>query len=285
MCRLLAWASTEPVGARQILDAHEWDALRGLARFHSDGWGMATSGGAQVRRSTRAAIDDDAFDEAAGSITGASALVHLRRATPGYAVMAENTHPFVLDGWAFAHNGTIAHAERLDGLVAARWRERRRGTTDSERYFLAFLQRLEERGDPAAALRGTVAAIRDACGANGLNAVLCSAQHLLAVHAAGGKNPDRAALVALMGPDVADPANGVGPDHLADYFGLRYRTAAGRFVISSTGIAGPGWKPLAEESLVLVDLARAVVECRALGDGELLWTSALSPVERQSTGW
>lgn len=284
MCRLLAWASTEPANARQILDANEWDALRGLARFHADGWGMAASGGAEVRRSTRAASDDAAFDEAAGAIAGTAALVHLRRATPGYAVVAENTHPFVLDGWAFAHNGTIAHAERLDGLVSVRWRERRRGTTDSERYFLAFLQRLEEHGDPAAAIRATVAAIRAACGANGLNAVLCSADQLMAVHAAGGQNPDRAALVTLMGPEVADPANGVSPDHLADYFGLRYRTGDGHFVISSTGIAGADWKPLAEESLVLVDLARAVVECRGLGDGELRWSRALQPVERQSTG-
>lgn len=282
MCRLVAWAASEPQGAAEILDAAEFSALTRLSRFHRDGWGLATAGGEHVRRSTRAAGDDPTFPQAAAELRGRAGLVHLRRASPGLAVVPENTHPFVLEGWAFAHNGTIADPERLDGLLTTRWRECRRGTTDSERYFLLFLQALSRLGDPLAAMRDAVGTIRDACGANGLNAVACSAEHLVAVQAAEGRNPDRSTLIALMGEDVADPSTRLSAEHLEDYFGLRYHLDARRFVVASTGVAGPEWEKLPEESLVASDLARAVTECRALSGDQLLFRVAGEWIEHQS---
>ena len=282
MCRLLAWASDEACRPGEVLTADELRSLAGLARFHADGWGMTGLGGERVWRSTAPAADDAEFSRAMSELKSRAGLLHLRRATPGYAVAPENTHPFILDGWAFAHNGTISDDERLEGLLAPRWRQRRRGTTDSERYFLAFLERLERSADPLAALNETVASIREACGANGLNAVLCSETHLIAVQAAAGSKPDRASLIALMGAEVADPSTGIAAEHLEDYFGLRYQRRAGRLVVASTGIGGPRWEALLEDSLLVADLAQGTIACYALGEDEPQWRTVLGSVEHPS---
>ena len=47
-----------------------------------------------------------------------------------------------MDDWAFAHNGAIHPQDRLDEILPAGWRSQMRGTTDSERYFLAIVARM-----------------------------------------------------------------------------------------------------------------------------------------------
>jgi glutamine amidotransferase len=262
MCRLLGWAATEPTPVVELLGDAELSRLVALSRFHADGWGL--SNGADVLcRSTTAAYEDAEFPGAIATPT-ATGILHLRRASPGYAVAAHNTHPFAGDGWSFAHNGTIRGAERLDGVLEPAYRARRQGETDSELYFLVFLQRLSSGELPVDALRHTVSEIRERCGDNGLNAIACSATSLLAVQAARRAQPTRAALVELMGPGVADPGNGISPDHLADYFGLRLRVAGGAAVVASTGAPGETWQRLPDESVVVADLARRRVEVHGL---------------------
>jgi predicted glutamine amidotransferase len=273
MCRLLGWAAAAPTPVTALLSDEELARLSALSRFHGDGWGI--SNGAQVvDRSTAPAHDDPRFDDALGT-AASTGIVHLRRASPGYAVAPCNTHPFSDGGWTFAHNGTIARAERLDELLAPAFAARRRGETDSERYFLAVLQELGAGAAPVEAVRSVVASIRQRCGDNGLNAIACSDRYLLTVHAARGATPTRRALVELMGERVTEPGGGIAIDHLEDYFGLRYRLLPGGLVVASTGMPGADWSVLPEESVMLVDLADLSVELWPLEAGSGRRWSAL----------
>jgi glutamine amidotransferase len=68
------------------------------------------------------------------------ALLHLRKTSVG-AVSISNTHPFLHGPWAFCHNGTIDPCEKIPLK-----RLSPRGSTDSERYFLYIVEKLEESG-------------------------------------------------------------------------------------------------------------------------------------------
>jgi len=268
MCRLLAYAGESAQDVKSLLGAEDFSSFRALARLHRDGWGMAwVSGLSEAEhgdpsrpipcegrigstRSVVPALEDPAFDHFAGLGLGAAGFVHLRWATSGLAVTPENTHPFLAEGWAFAHQGSIPHPERLDGLLAPNWSSRVRGTTDSERYFLNILEKIEEAGDVVTGTRSAVASILQACGSASLNAVLLSTEALVIVHGSSGLQPPfEDLLVACTRPED------VPLDHLNAYFALRYRARDGEIVVTSSGIPGDGWTEMPDDSILHIDLA------------------------------
>jgi predicted glutamine amidotransferase len=106
---------------------------------HRDGWGIvAWNNGNPIYlgREPNDAFTDPIFEEAC--TTGESMKVnshliaHLRKASVGLKVR-ENTHPFVKDGWAFAHNGTIRKLNL-------------RYTTDSQWFFESILVEKKKNG-------------------------------------------------------------------------------------------------------------------------------------------
>ena len=133
MCRLLAYVSPAPRSLQDAVQEPTLSSFRALARIHRDGWGMAwaqpgTAGGVEVRRSTISAAEDPSFVTAATEIEALAGFLHLRWASEGFAIAPANTHPFLADGWAFAHNGFVRGAEHIEGdagrpAPAARWPE------------------------------------------------------------------------------------------------------------------------------------------------------------------
>lgn len=122
---------------------------------HRDGWGIVSFMGRSPRyvgRSERPMHLDPSYDAALESIASLERpnilIAHARRGSEGSRSMA-NTHPFVGDGMAFAHNGSVKrfHPET---------KHRPKGETDSERLFMALLDRLEEKGDLRSALRSVI---------------------------------------------------------------------------------------------------------------------------------
>jgi glutamine amidotransferase len=119
-----------------------------------DGYGLATFTAAGelgvVKRPARAA-EDEAFARHARATHAEIHLAHVRYADTGSVAMP-NTHPFILDGRVFAHNGVVGDLDELDrrlgpdrGLVA--------GETDSERVFaLITLSIREHDGDVRAGI-------------------------------------------------------------------------------------------------------------------------------------
>jgi glutamine amidotransferase len=139
--------------------------LATLSREHPDGWGIAIhkasngTGGAELdsTRSLRTlaedpwqthkgitpAGEDSRFHELAARSRGHLLIAHIRQKTVG-PTRLENTHPFVNDGWVFAHNGTIQHQDALRARCSGRRLREITGDTDSELFFAYVLTRLDE---------------------------------------------------------------------------------------------------------------------------------------------
>lgn len=110
-----------------------------LSRCHPDGWGIVGWEGGEplyLGRQPSDAFSDPEFDRACAKLDGlrpgSHIIAHVRKASPGYSVSLENTHPFLNGRWAFAHNGSIRYFDKTS-------------ITDSERFF-GELMRRERRG-------------------------------------------------------------------------------------------------------------------------------------------
>jgi predicted glutamine amidotransferase len=164
MCRLFGASLADPGAFRpEWLDAFSLLAdsgivSRGSEPGHRDGWGVAGMAGdapVVLARNPKSMRADPsavaAMQDARRSRNPNPLLAHLRKASPGLGVSLANTHPFLINGCLFCHNGSLREAARLPvsdpGCIA--------GTTDSERWF-AFL--LEQAGSaPPEAFPGALA--------------------------------------------------------------------------------------------------------------------------------
>ncbi len=124
-------------------------------RGHRDGWGIASFQDGRpfyLGRSTRPAFSDASYNravEAVGRIRTPNVLIaHVRAASSG-GVSLENTHPFIVDGMVFAHNGTVTGLTP-DSLGKAK------GQTDSELIALLVADRAKEKGSLASGLRSVI---------------------------------------------------------------------------------------------------------------------------------
>jgi predicted glutamine amidotransferase len=233
MCRLLGWASRMPTTLADLLGEDELGEFTGLSARHADGWGLArsTGRGVVVRKAPTAARTSGRFDRLARRRRSDLGLAHLRRATLGLPVGPDNTHPFTDGRVAFAHNGSISPPAALDVLVPPGTAGGRRGTTDSERYFLALLARLRDGVPPTEALRSTADDIAATAEFTSLNCLLLT--------------PDTLYALCRVNP------HGPVEDDDPEYYTLRYRTTPDAVVVSSSGW-GSGWSALGDGDLLVV---------------------------------
>lgn len=243
MCRLLGYVSTSARSVRDVVGA-DLDGFCRLSRKHGDGWGVAwpDTDKVLVRRSTVPAEDDPEFTAFADDHHTDAALVHLRLATMGLSVRDDNTHPFTEGTIAFAHNGSVWPPQSIDPLIAPELRSRLVGDTDSERYFLAVLDRMRDR-HPADALADTVDALDASCAFTSLNSMLLTPEALYVVSKRGA-----------MAAEVADP----------DYYTLRYRTTADTVIVASSGWSQDGWTELPDGEMLVVERGTLTVSVRPL---------------------
>jgi hypothetical protein len=133
-------------------------------------------------------------------------------------------------------------------MLPAEWERRVTGTTDSERYLLYIMWRLERRGgDVVAAIADTVASIGSRYAVNSLNAILLSPDKMYAV---SWHDPARIPEAELRRRGMAST-----PEEIAGYFHLAYRMTADVVVAASSGWPQPGWKLLPNQSVLVVDRA------------------------------
>lgn len=246
MCRLLAYASRTPVTLTDLLGEEELGEFVGLSEVHCDGWGFAWAKeqGVGTIRVPDPAHSSPEFVRVSQEHRSDLAVAHVRWATDDLAITPENTHPFSDGRLAFAHNGAVRPADALDALVPDDLKGERLGTTDSERYYLAVLDRVR-RMAPADALAEVVLAITDGgydytC----LNAMLLTDTELVVV------NRYRPEAEALEGPE---------------YYRLRYRVAADAVVVSSSGW-GTGWETLENGQMLVVQRNTLETEIRRFAE-------------------
>jgi predicted glutamine amidotransferase len=224
MCRLLGWVSDRPRALTDLLSVQELGEFTELSRHHADGWGIAWydgNGEIQTLRSQGAAYQDDAYAEAVAGIASTGAVLHLRWATPGIPVQPGNTHPFVRDGYAFGHNGSIWPRDGLLDLLDTV--PDLVGTSDSELYLLALLQRATKLGFDDG-LRETITDITADLTPSSLNALLLGDGALTAMCC----NVGDSGCPADAGPDAA-------PEKLPGYYDLRLRHIGDATLVASSG--------------------------------------------------
>jgi len=122
---------------------------------HNDGWGIVSFMGGSPRyvgRSPRPMRMDPSFDSALEDVKRLPSpnilIAHARAASKGDAKM-ENTHPFVVDGIVFGHNGTVYDLVPPKGISP-------KGESDSEVLALTLAERLREKRDLKSALRSVI---------------------------------------------------------------------------------------------------------------------------------
>lgn len=262
MCRLLGVVSTHPTSIADAVGVGVLKDFVALTKIHGDGWGVAAVDHAgdhpRVRVSAGSALDDGEFVKSTNGPRQAAALVHLRWATNGLAVEPQNSHPFLADGLAMAHNGSIKPMAPLDELLETSFAASLRGTTDSERYFAVIRQHRRTAPDLAEAVRRGVAQLRLIYPDASLNALLLGEEQLIVVHAHARSR--------LLDEDIEEiSATDLPAEHLEDYFALRIaRPADDIVVVGSTGFGDLPWEPLAPESVTAISLRDLTVSQLAL---------------------
>lgn len=130
------------VHAQNALMQQSRQDQHGLHNGH--GWGVADyrNGLPLIEKQVWAAFHGEHFKKTAARVYAHTVVAHVRRATVG-GTSIENTHPFHLGRWIFAHNGTIPHfhkvRDRIIHEIDPLLRNDIKGTTDSEHVFYFLL--------------------------------------------------------------------------------------------------------------------------------------------------
>lgn len=266
MCRLLAYAAPQPTRVRDVITDGACATFRRLGRLHDDGWGSAwvadsSRGPVVVRnREVAGAFDDVRLAMAMRRPRSRARLFHLRLATGSLPVEVHNTHPFLADGIALAHNGSILPTGDLAALIDPAVLADVEGTTDSELY-LALVRQHARAGAPVAeAVAAAVADIRAHFPTASLNAVVLTADTMIVVHSSSAASVPWFELA-----DRGIPADELPLGHDDAYYRMSMQRAAdGTVAFTSTGLDVSGWAPLPLDSLTAVDLATLEVTTRSL---------------------
>lgn len=253
MCRLFGLhAGGEDVDATfWLLDAPA--SLTEQSHDNPDGFGLATTTAAGVtgvvKRPVRAA-DDEAFARHARATHAAIYLAHVRYADTG-EISPANTHPFTIDGRAFAHNGVVGDLDALDERLGAD-RALLGGETDSERLLAVISVAIREHdGDVRAGIIAATTMLAQEIELYSLNFLLSTADELWAF-----RYPEHNRLYVLQ-----RAAGGPRGDHALDessaYGTLRMRSRDGVrrpvvVVASEPMDEDPGWQEVASGELVRI---------------------------------
>jgi predicted glutamine amidotransferase len=221
MCRLIGFAAPVPTTLTELVGADQVALFRDMGRLHC-------------------VVDPSPVT---------ARVVHLRWATEGLAVVPEHTHPFVADGMALSHNGSISPRAALEELLTPDMLASMHGITDSERYLAVIREEAAGTGSHAEAVARAVAKLRGRFPLASLNAMILTESMLIVVHASNGSLPPFEDMVAS---GISDLPRGHGDD----YFQMFWRRGRhDSLVFSSTGLDNEGWEPLPPESITTVDLA------------------------------
>jgi predicted glutamine amidotransferase len=196
MARLIGYLANR---ADRLRDAfhQERHAIAGLPFDQRGAWGIGFYQGDEVLHKKQPAPDGEPidWDVIANKIQTDCAIAHLRQATVG-GFSLDNTHPFRLRQWLFAHVGTVRAFEEIkEPLLAALpdfLRRNIRGSSDSELLFHTMLAGLWSRGQLDAAEPSLTTVLESmgeavqtidklAGGASTLNAILSNGRFMYAL--------------------------------------------------------------------------------------------------------
>lgn len=237
MCRLLAYASSEPSTLETVVGSSLHEFVQ-LSKEHKHGWGVTTCssiGGTQMRqRDLAPAFESELFSKVSMNTTSDGALLHLRLASKGLAVDISNNHPFIYGDISFMHNGTIRPSSSVDPFIDADLISEMSSTTDSERYFYAILSAAQNEG-LINAIASTVKRISSTCDYSSINSITLT--------------PDF--LIAVCQFNENEQSEWTVPHH----YELRFTKEDGAIKVASTGWGHDDWMPLTNGKMLVVNRA------------------------------
>jgi predicted glutamine amidotransferase len=219
MCRLLGVVSRHKAVLTELL-AQDLGSFVELSSIHCDGWGVAAWDGDDslvVDKQPGAARLEPRMTAVTDTLTSDAALLHLRKASVGMRVTANNTHPFVVGNVAFAHNGYFGPADEVDQALSDLRAPTPEGETDSERYFALVTALMSQEGPVDAILRAAETITAAAAEVVSLNAMMLTHDALYAYC------------------QYAPGAASANLESGGSSYDLRFRTESDRVVVASTG--------------------------------------------------
>lgn len=155
MARLIGYMANR---ADRLRDAfqHERAAISGLPADQRGAWGIGFYQGDEVLHKKQPAPNGEPVEwtTIAENLKTDCAIAHVRQATVG-GFSVDNTHPFRLRQWLFAHVGTIARFDDIQAQLRADLpdflQRNIRGASDSELFFHLILAGLHGRNQLEAA--------------------------------------------------------------------------------------------------------------------------------------
>lgn len=167
MCRLTAYIGPQipleniVVKPRHSLVVQSREASESKTTVNGDGFGLAWyQGHAEpgLYREVLPAWSDSNLSSLCRLVQSRLFLAHVRASTMSESIRT-NCHPFTYKQWSFMHNGQIGHFDQLkrelEASLSDNLYQERRGTTDSEMFFLLLLNAgLEEH--PHQAIRAVI---------------------------------------------------------------------------------------------------------------------------------
>lgn len=230
MCRLLGYVSDSDTDFSSVVGKDFQDFVN-LSSIHCDGWGITDKNGEVFKEPVAATNSPDFMDVIKKTKTDGS-LLHLRWATSGLPINKENAHPFHFGKYSFTHNGSINPPTALDEFIAPRYLKEAVGNTDSERYFLLVVQKIEELG-LVPGIKAAVKIIKEHTSYSSINAMLLSPTKMIV---------------------ISEHDNAKRPDFGGeDYYDLHYREDEHAIVVASSGWPQDGWHNIPNHSMLVID--------------------------------
>ncbi len=158
--------------------ARRGNILPGDPPGHEDGWGIAyyRSGAPKLEKSGASVVADKKRYWRTLEAIGRSSilLVHLRKSSWSGTSSASHAHPFILDEFTFAHNGTIRDYKKLRSEIPGG--EELSAALDSEVYFRYIMKGISSGLEKA--FRQAVRRIRKENKYSALNAIFSDGRRL-----------------------------------------------------------------------------------------------------------
>lgn len=275
--------SGSALSMRETLGDPVLDGFLALAVVHRDGWGIVATGSNSLSSyvSTSPASSDVAMFKALTAQPIDSSIVHERLASPGIGLHLDNQQPFVSNGVAFAHNGTIGNEAGNIVQRPASYRESlgladSRTMSDSRIYADLFFLRLTQvqqsshsSGRPPSdeevreALATTITRLREDYPDASFNALIETADFTFAARAHADEPACSEGLRRIY-------AAAGWTDRIDDYYELAYRTfshadGSATAVVSSSGYpASDPWDKLANNTLFAISHRDATAQTLSL---------------------
>jgi predicted glutamine amidotransferase len=150
MGRLIGYMANRKDRLGGVLD-QEHDAIAPGEDFRPGAWGIGFYQGGEVLHKKRPQLDEGPIDweKVARGVRSDAVIIHFRNATVG-DYRSDNTHPFRMRQWLFAHVGTVEGFEAIRASLLEALpdylRRNIRGSTDSEHLFVVLLSFLHDAG-------------------------------------------------------------------------------------------------------------------------------------------